>query len=197
VEEQLEPAARLSHLAKATIAYALATVFCLALIGSLEAPLEYFGVDRIGALFAGRDVASGLMWGLGVGAILTGVGEALTRFTDWGKRLTRMLSALVGELNQIDAILLALVSSLCEELLFRGIAMPYLTLVGAALAFGLAHLIPRKGVWLWAVWAACVGLIFGELALYTGGLLAPFVAHFVVNAIGLTLLSRRSRRRAA
>jgi membrane protease YdiL (CAAX protease family) len=193
----MEPRSRPHHLAKASIAYALASVICLAFLGKLETPLEYFGADRIGILFTGRDLVTGLLWGVGVGAILAGMGEGLTRFTAWGRRLTRMLSSLVGGLNQIDAIMLALLSSFCEELLFRGIAMPYMTLIGSALVFGLAHFIPRKGLWPWSIWAVGAGLIFGELALYTGGLFAPFVAHFTVNAVGLTILSRRSKHSVA
>jgi membrane protease YdiL (CAAX protease family) len=189
----MEPRTRTHHLAKGAIAYALATVLCLAALDRLETPVEYFGADKIKTLFTGRDLLTGLLGGVGTGAILAGVGVGITRFTAWGKRLTRVLTTLVGGLNQIDAIMLALLSSFCEELLFRGIAMPYITLVGSALVFGLAHFIPRKGLWPWAVWAVAAGLIFGELALYTGGLFAPFVAHFTVNAVGLSLLSRRSR----
>jgi len=181
-----------SRLTPAAFAYAGVCVLALAALPHLEAPRVVFGAPHSGSVLLGADPAQGLLWGLGGAAVLAGIGEAATRWTPWGRRLTRLLARLVGPLHPADAILLAALSALGEELVFRGLLLPYLGVVASSAAFGLAHLIPRQGLWPWSLWAAAAGFALAWLALSTGGLLAPTVAHFGVNAIGLVLLAERS-----
>jgi membrane protease YdiL (CAAX protease family) len=79
-------------------------------------------------------------------------------------------------------------SSLAEELAFRGVVLPYLGLAASSFLFGLAHIVPRRGLWPWSLWAMAAGVLLGWAALRTGGLLAPLTAHFVINAVGLLFL---------
>ncbi len=180
---------RPSRLASAAIAYAGTCVLALAALPHLQTPLEAFRATHAGALFLGRDPVQGVFWGLGLGAALAGGGQAATRWTPWGRRLTRILSRIVGPLHPADALLLAALSALAEELVFRGLLLPYTGLAVSSLAFGAAHLIPRQGLWPWSVWAAVAGVGLGWTGLASGGLLAPIAAHFSVNAVGLLLLA--------
>ncbi|GAB4254902.1 MULTISPECIES: CPBP family intramembrane glutamic endopeptidase [Deferrisoma] len=182
-----------SPLLPAAFAYAGAAALALLVLPHLETPLVRYGHSAYGALVLGRDPVSGLWWGLGVGALLTAVGQVLTRRTAWGRRLEALLARLVRGLHPVDAILLAVLSALAEELVFRAILLPYAGLWGSSALFGLAHWVPREGLWPWGVWAFVAGLALGGTALATGGILAPTTAHFVVNAVGLIVLSRGRR----
>jgi membrane protease YdiL (CAAX protease family) len=168
----------------------------LAALAHLEGPIRAYGAPDAGALLLGRAPLQGILWGVAAGAVLTAAGHALTRWTAWGRRLTHLLTRLLGPLHPLDAILLAGLSSLGEELVFRGLALPYLGLAGSAGLFGLAHLVPRRGLWPWALWGAAAGLALGGLAQATGGLLAPVAAHFVINGVGLLLLGAEPAREA-
>jgi len=189
----LEAPAPPSRLTPAAFAYAGVCILALAALPHLETPREVFGATHPGMVLLGSDPARGLLWGLGAAAVLTAVGQAATRWTPWGRRLTRLLARLVGSLHPADAILLAALSGLAEELVFRGLLLPYVGIVASSIAFGLAHLIPRHGLWPWSVWAAAAGFALAWLALATGGLLAPAVAHFGVNAVGLLLLAEHRK----
>jgi hypothetical protein len=89
------------------------------------------------------------------------------------------------------AAALALVTSLGEELLFRGLLLDRIGLLGQALAFGALHPAGRRG-WSYPVFAALAGLALGALVLGTGRLSAAVAAHLVVNGVGL-LAQRRGR----
>jgi membrane protease YdiL (CAAX protease family) len=74
-----------------------------------------------------------------------------------------------------------------EELLFRGALQAQAGLVIASLLFGLAHF---GGVrtFVLALWAAGAGFVFGGLAIVTGGILAPVVAHGLYDALAIAYL---------
>jgi len=181
-----------SPLGRAALVYAVACVLALLVLSRAQAPLERFGALHPGAVLLGRDPLAGLLWGLGLGGILAGSSQAISRWTPWGRRLSRLLARIVGSLHPADALLLSALSSFAEEIIFRGVILPYLGLVVSSILFGLAHVIPRKGLWPWSLWALLAGLCLGWVALATNGLLASILAHFTVNAVGLLLLAERS-----
>jgi membrane protease YdiL (CAAX protease family) len=182
---------RRGSLHRVILAYGVLTALCLFLLGRLDAPLTYYGAKRAADLLGGGDPLRALLWGLGAGGAMALLGEVFTRTTDWGRSISRALRHMVGRLHPLDALLLAVLSAAGEELLFRGIAQPYLGLFFASTAFGAVHFVPRKGLWPWALWALGAGFAFGWLAKAAGGLLAPAVAHLIVNFIGLLTLGRR------
>ena len=96
-------------------------------------------------------------------------------------------------LRRRDAVVLAIGTSLAEELAFRGLLLAWIGLVPQALIFGLLHPATRRG-WSYSVFTAVVGLALGALTLAFGGLLAALVAHAGVNAVGLWQVARRSAR---
>ena len=175
---------------KAGLAYAVLSIGAIISLGRLDAPVKFFHSANKAGMLAGAEPLQSLGLGLLLGGVLALAGEALTRRTAWGRTLSRILRALFGDPHLFDIILLALLSSLGEELLFRGILLPYLGLFGSSLLFGLAHLVPRGRLMLWSVWATAVGFSLGWLAVFSGGLLAPIAAHFTVNAIGLMSLKK-------
>ncbi len=91
-----------------------------------------------------------------------------------------------------DLVLLAVFSGVGEEALFRGALQPEIGIVASSLLFGALHLGPDKRYLLWTLWAVGAGFLFGGLYGWTGGILAPVVAHALHNAATL-LLWRRHR----
>ncbi len=181
----MESAARPPSMAPAAFVYAAFAVVVLAALPHLATPLDAFRAAHAGRVLLGQDPVQGLLWGLGLGAVLTALSQGIGRATPWGRRLNRLLARHLAGLHPVDAVLLAGLSALAEELVFRSVLLPYTGLVASSALFGAAHLVPRSGLWPWAAWAAGAGLALGGVALATDGILAPLVAHFTVNAVGL------------
>ena len=129
--------------------------------------------------------------GLAAGLLVVGLSDLITRLTSWGERTARILGEMIGQLRIGDALWLALVSSIAEEVLFRGAIQPHLGLVGTSLIFGLAYLAPRRDLLPWTLMAIGAGFVMGGLFEWTGNVLAPIATHFTVNAINLYQLSKR------
>jgi uncharacterized protein len=76
-----------------------------------------------------------------------------------------------------------------EEWVFRGILQPLVGLIAASVIFGLAHVGGIRMV-AFGVWAAMMGVIMGVLAMVTGGLTAPMVAHGLYDILALEYIRR-------
>lgn len=137
-------------------------------------------------------VAAGLAYGLG----LIAASRIWTARSDAGRRLAQELSAIVGNLTTAQALLLAALSGLAEEAFFRGALQPRVGWLAASLLFGLAHLHPRRELRVWSLSAALAGLGFGALFSASGDLLAPVLAHGLLNAVNLRWLAQTNVDRA-
>ena len=91
-----------------------------------------------------------------------------------------------------------------EELLFRGVmlqalqtfaglAAPWAVLV-VALVFGLAHLIPQRLLWPFAVWAVWEGVLLGGVFVLSGSLAVVVVLHVVHDILGFAIFAHQRRR---
>jgi membrane protease YdiL (CAAX protease family) len=133
-----------------------------------------------------RDAGAGALVGFAV-VLLSGW---LTRRTRAGDELARALARLVGRRTTGECVALALASGIGEEAFFRGAMQPHLGLVATSLLFALAHFVPRRDLLPWTAFSLAAGFALGGLFEATGNLVAPVVAHAVVNAVNLRLLSR-------
>jgi membrane protease YdiL (CAAX protease family) len=150
-------------------------------------------------LFASREAAAaGIDWrwdplvGLAAAALAVAATAGLTAATGWGDRLARALAEILGPLSLRSCVLLAAVSGVAEEALFRGALQPSVGLWMASLLFGCAHLVPRRDLLPWTAFTFAAGICLGALYDATGNLVAPVIAHAGVNAVNLRVLSRRS-----
>jgi membrane protease YdiL (CAAX protease family) len=133
-----------------------------------------------------RDLGAGL---LAAGTVIF-LSAAMTRRTRAGETLARRLAELVGPLSPAQAWVLALASGIGEEAFFRGALQPVVGLLPASLLFAAAHFVPRRELVLWSLFSLAAGLLLGALYAATGNLLAPTVAHVVVNGVNLNRLVR-------
>jgi uncharacterized protein len=112
---------------------------------------------------------------------------AVTRF-GWARRLHGELRPAAVDLSLGHIFLIAGLSSLGEELLFRGLLTPTLGVGMSAVVFGLLHQMRGPSRWVWTGWATVVGLILGAMFALTGSLVGPLLAHTIVNAVNLGYL---------
>ncbi len=114
------------------------------------------------------------------------------------RRAGEKMAELLGPVAPLQAIYLALLSGMAEELVFRGALWDQLGLIGTSVFFGLCHVVPVRGLAGYPVFAFFAGLILGALREYSGSVGPPIVAHVTVNAINLAWIGRRTphRRRA-
>jgi membrane protease YdiL (CAAX protease family) len=134
-----------------------------------------------------RDLAAGVATGLAAIAL----SAELTRRTAWGDRLARALAGVLGRLRVSECVALALLSGVAEEAFFRGALQPQVGLLAASLLFALAHFAPGRDLWPWTLCSLAAGLALGGLFAWTGNLVAPVVAHALINAVNLRVLSVR------
>lgn len=168
--------------------YAVLSAVALALIWPRGSPLEHPEPRLV------LDSSSAHLWSLCIGLVFGGflvLGSRLSvQRYGWARRLHVELRPFARELSPLAIVVLALLSSLGEELLFRGLLQPWLGLWVQALLFGLAHQLPGPSRWIWAGWAFLVGLALGALFELTGSLLGPLAAHALVNGLNLSFLKR-------
>lgn len=165
-----------------------AAVFGLALlVGWLADDALLFAGSETAELAPLRDVGVGLV----AAAFVIVLSEWLTRNASWADRMAAELGRVLGRRTPAECALLAAVSAVAEEALFRGALQPLLGWVGASLLFGLAHFAPRRELWPWTGFAVLAGLLLGWLFDATGSLIAPITAHFAINAVNLRRLGVR------
>ena len=109
---------------------------------------------------------------------------ALYRF-EWARSLHRELRNLLFPLTEIEIVVLAVASSLGEEMFFRGAMMPAIGLFGSSAVFALLHIGPKARHLPWTASSFAIGLLFGAMFQWTGDLTGPVVAHFLVNFLNL------------
>jgi membrane protease YdiL (CAAX protease family) len=131
--------------------------------------------------------------GLAAGAVLVAASRAWTLRTEAGRALAGELARLLGPISLGRAWLFALASGLAEEAFFRGALQPRVGFLAATLLFAAAHFVPAAKLWGWALFALVAGALFGALFAATGDLLAPFLAHALVNGLNLRWLASRER----
>lgn len=130
--------------------------------------------------------------GLTLGLIAVAATLTLVRKTAWARALHAELRPLATGLPPVGIFVLAVFSSLGEELLFRSVLQTSTNIWVQALVFGLAHQLPGKARFTWALWATIMGVLFGALFQATGSLLGPLVAHATINAMNLRFLQNHS-----
>jgi uncharacterized protein len=112
---------------------------------------------------------------------------AVQRF-GFAQKLHSDLRPVAQNLTLSSIVLIALLSSLGEELFFRGFLTPRIGILAQALLFGMAHQVRGPSRWVWVAWASLVGVCFGLLFQLTGSLAGPIAAHAAVNIYNLLFL---------
>jgi uncharacterized protein len=161
---------------------AMALVALVIAAGRGDPDLYRFGSEPRWALLAGPIV--GFLIGLGV----VGLTRVATRHFAWARHLHVSFRDLLGPLTGREIMILALGSSIGEELLFRGALLPWLGPWWQAVVFALLHVGPGRRFLPWTASALVLGAGFGWLAVWTTNLGAPIAAHFTINFLNLRFI---------
>ena len=105
------------------------------------------------------------------------------------------------DLSGGGVVLLALLSSISEEILFRGALQPSIMsiagttggLIITSLIFGLLHTGPNRRYFGWTAFAVLSGLVLGAAFIWTGNIIVPILIHFIINAINMWLIITRRK----
>ncbi|MBS1124316.1 MAG: Abortive infection protein [Deltaproteobacteria bacterium] len=128
--------------------------------------------------------------GLGVGAGVVGLTRLATRRFQWARDLHASFRDLLGPLTGREILIVALASSIGEELLFRGALLPWLGVWIQGIVFAMLHVGPGRRFVPWTLSALVLGIAFGWLAVWTNNLGAPIAAHFAINFFNLRYIVR-------
>lgn len=128
--------------------------------------------------------------GLALGSLLLAFWRGLLRFTFAARALEQELARLLAPLATSEAIALAVISALAEELFFRGALQSAWGYLPAALLFALLHTGPGRAFRIWTLFALVGGLSLGLLVLLRGPVGGAIVAHLLVNGVNLVRLAR-------
>lgn len=178
------------RLSQGQIIVAFYAVLALAALGIgwlRDAPnlLSFGGTPRPFGAHLGS-LAAGTL--LGVLLVRTSRWSVL-RFS-WARVLHREFRVVVRGLSDGEIWLLALSSSIAEELFFRGALQPWCGLVLSSLLFAALHIRLDRRFLPWTVMSLIVGLMLGAMFEWSGSLAGPIVSHFLINLLNLRFIAR-------
>jgi membrane protease YdiL (CAAX protease family) len=139
-----------------------------------ESPLEGF-------------IAS-LVLGVAGAALAIIVTHALLRRARWARALHGELRPIVSGEGGGVLLLMALASSIGEELFFRGFLSVSIGVIASSIAFGALHQVRGRGRVGWAVTAFAMGVFLSLVYGITGQLVGCIVAHAIVNVVNFQYL---------
>lgn len=126
--------------------------------------------------------------GAATGGLLVAFWRVVRQRLASARELERQLAELLGPLGRHEIVGLALLSGFAEELFFRGAVQGTWGWLPATVLFTLLHTGPGRAYRAWTAFAGVAGLALAGLMLWRGNLLAPVIAHVVVNAVNLDRL---------
>lgn len=186
----------------------LAAVLLAALVNLLaqEPPIPpFFALPRNEHRWASLGLA------ILIGVVTVGLGaalEPLAAYAEMARWIRRAVDQLLERpLEKGDAFPIALYSAVSEEAFFRGFLQPFLGwliavkllgkpdlavstgLAATAVVFGIVHFPVVRELIPWTFFALAVGVAFGLLAVWSGSLVPPVLAHFLINFLNLRRLA--------
>lgn len=138
-----------------------------------------------------RGIAEAVVAGTTVGLVAILLSWQMERGLPGVRALSERFSTLLAGTSTAEALVLAGLSAVGEELLFRGCLQEELGLWWATLLFAAVHSGPERIYLWWTASAFVFGLGLGALYEAQGGLLGPIIMHFVINAVNIRMLGRR------
>jgi hypothetical protein len=127
---------------------------------------------------------------VGAAGLLLAVWEVGRRVFPTARQLEERMAELLGPIDPSEVVGLALLSGFAEELFFRGAVQGSWGWLPATVLFALLHTGPGPVFRLWTLFAAVAGLVLAGLMIWRGNLLAPVLAHGLLNGVNLARLVR-------
>lgn len=128
--------------------------------------------------------------GAAAGVLLLGLWQLGRHLLPQARELEERLGELLTGIDRSEVVALALLSGFAEELFFRGAMQGSWGWLPATILFAVIHTGPGPAFRIWTLFAGIAGLVLAGLMLWRECLLAPVVAHTLVNGINLGRLER-------
>lgn len=130
-------------------------------------------------------VWSGICLGAALGLAIVFASRLTVHRFEWARSLHREFRSLLSPLTDAEIVVLAIASSVGEEMFFRGALTPSIGVWASSAVFALLHIGPKARYLPWTVGSFVAGVLFSELFLWSGDLTGPVLAHFTVNFLNL------------
>jgi membrane protease YdiL (CAAX protease family) len=155
--------------------------------------LEAAKPGRSLALWATSDWPLDLAWGGLFGLLVVGLTWLCTRNFSWARALESEFGWILGAQKTWEIVWIALISGAAEEYLFRGALQERFGIWVATAVFAVIHWPVNRNFLPWPFLAGIVGLGLGFLKEWTDSLLAPALAHALINFVNLRRIVSRFR----
>jgi len=106
------------------------------------------------------------------------------------KQSAQELNHWLGEMKNFQIFVIALVSGVGEEMIFRGWLLNEIGLIYSSIIFGVVHWPPNRNWRFWPFFAFGMGIILGLLCVRTNTLVYAVVVHAGINFMNLRLLPK-------
>ncbi|HLS27290.1 MAG TPA: CPBP family intramembrane glutamic endopeptidase [Opitutales bacterium] len=161
-------------------------------IGLVEWRKESFATDPLA--LPGENWFFALLvtaWLVAIVHLLSRLAHAKLRSLQHGGR---DLQRILGNVTTGQIAVIALMSGIGEEILFRGWLYHETGLWASSIIFGLVHVPPNRKWLYWPIFATAMGIAFGWIYDWSGSLLFPILLHAGINFLNLrTLLKKASQ----
>jgi hypothetical protein len=155
--------------------------------------LEAAKPGRSVALWLTPDWAADLAVGAAFALVVVGLSALCTRRFAWARALESEFGWILGAQRPWEIALIALLSGVAEEYLFRGALQERFGIWVATLVFAVIHWPVNRNFLAWPFLAGIVGLGLGGLKEWTDSLVAPAAAHALINFVNLRRIVSRFR----
>ncbi len=182
----------------AWIVYLVLATIALVWIGIREQGigLDLLWSEGLAGQAIARSLATDCLLGLASAAVIVLGWELAERRSAAAAKVGSQLRSMLSGLTPSEAVGLALLSGVSEELFFRGAVQGSWQgvwgLLGATGLFAVLHGGPGKHFRWWTLFAAFAGALMGTWFLVRGNLTAPLVTHVLVNGFQLLRTARKS-----
>ena len=149
----------------------------------------YFQKDHTFELL---DLQIDVLLGVLIGLAVVGLSRQFSAQFEWAQKMNEDFADIFQGISVWECTGLAIMSSLTEEILFRGMLQEHMGLLLCSLVFGLMHVPMKREHWPWTVAAILMGGVFGGLYEWRHALTAPLIAHFTINYFNLNALANLS-----
>ncbi|MBM4387778.1 MAG: CPBP family intramembrane metalloprotease [Deltaproteobacteria bacterium] len=160
----------------------IVALFYLALSAISFLLAHIFEIEGFGALSSERaGLIPSTLLGVSSAFFVFSISGLSAEYFAWAKRLNRLFTELLGKITMREAIVFSLASGIGEELFFRAFLIPLAGFYISTILFALMHGAFMRPLRAWSLFALFSGAILGWLFIFTGGILAPAIAHVLVN----------------
>ena len=129
-----------------------------------------------------------VLLGILIASLVIWISRYLSTHAQWSQKINQDFAEIFKDMPKYYLSMLAIMSAVCEEIIFRGFLQSYWGLFWTSLAFGALHIPMQRHHWPWTISALIMGFVFGACYEWRATITAPLVAHFTINYFNLHAL---------